>query len=259
MTSSTALITGASSGIGYAMAKVFASHGHNLVLVARNAPRLEELAGELRGQYNIAVEVLPKDLASGTAAQELFDALQEKSISIDILVNNAGFDVYGNFYETDLKEELELIQVNLVTLTQLTKLFLAGMRRRGYGRILNVGSTGSFVPSPLNAVYSATKAYVLSFSEAIADELEGSGVTVTAICPGATRSNFHKRADMMSIPLLRFGVLSAETVAMSGYRALMAGKRVVVPGFYNQMQVLFARLLPGSLVAKMAKIMLRSS
>ncbi len=252
----TALITGASSGIGYELARVFARNGYDLVLVARNKQRLNQLADELRQQFGTATKVISKDLSDEKSAQEIVDELQQVSIEVDILVNNAGFDVHGNFYETDMGRELQMIQVNLVTLTQLTKLLLGGMRERGYGRILNLGSTGSFIPSPLNAVYSATKAYVLSFSEAIAEELRGSGVTVTVLCPGATRTEFQRRAGMESVRLLRLGVMDAKTVAEIGYRALMTGKRVVVPGLLNRVQILLARLLPTSVIVRMAKIML---
>jgi hypothetical protein len=251
-----ALITGASSGIGYHLSKVFARHGHNLVLVARNQPRLNQLAGELQERFGVAVEVIPKDLSVETSAREIVNELQEKSLRIDMLVNNAGVDVYGCFQETEMAQELWMIQINLVTLTQLTKLLLSDMVAQGYGRILNLGSTGSFIPSPLNAVYSATKAYVLSFSEALAEELRGSGVTVTVLCPGATRTEFQRRAGMENVRLLRFGVMEAEKVAEIGYQALMAGKRVVVPGLLNKVQVLSARILPGRVLAKAAKVML---
>jgi short-subunit dehydrogenase len=205
------------------------------------------------------VEVVPQDLAVEGAAQEILNKVEQKSIVIDILVNNAGFDVYGNFHETDMEKELQMIQVNLVALTELCKLLLGGMRKRGYGRILNLGSTGSFVPTPLNAVYSATKAYVLSFSEALAEELQGSGVTVTVLCPGATRTEFQQRAGITGVRLLRFGVMEAEAVAEIGYWAVMTGKRVVVPGLFNKVQVLCARLLPRSVMTRAAKAMLHTS
>lgn len=253
-----ALITGASSGIGYALAKVMARHGHNLVLVARNQSKLVQLSDELRQEFKIETQVIPKDLSVPTAAQEVVEEIQRQAIQIGILVNNAGFDVFGNFCETDLAKELQMIQVNLVSLTQLTKYMLAGMCQQRSGRILNLGSTGSFIPSPLNAVYSATKAFVLSFSEAIAEELQGTGVTVTALCPGATRTEFHQRASAENIRLLRFGVMDAETVAEIGYRAMMAGRRVVVPGLYNQMQLLFARFVPRRIVTKISKAMLQA-
>lgn len=254
---STALVTGASSGIGRELAKTVARHGHNVVLVARDAPRLNQLGHELETEFGITTKVISKDLSISTSAQEIADELQNERIRIDLLVNNAGFDVYGNFYETDLARELEMIQVNVTSLTQLTKLFLSDMRAQKYGRILNLGSTGSFVSSPLNAVYSATKAYVLSFSEAIAEELHGTGVTVTVMCPGATKTEFHQRARMERVRLLKFGVMDARTVAETGYKAMMAGKATVVPGLYNKVQVFSARLVPRSIAPKTAKLMLR--
>jgi len=257
-TRTTGLITGASSGIGRALAKVLARYGHDLVLVARDGQRLEQLASELQQSSGIAAKAIPADLSVKTSSQDIIAELQRQGIKISLLVNNAGFDVYGEFFETDLTEELQMIQVNLVSLTQLTKLVLPGMRQQGYGRILNLGSTGSFIPSPLNAVYSATKAYVLSFSEAISEELQGSGITVTALCPGATESEFHQRASMEDIRLRRFGAMQAATVAEIGYRAMMAGRRVVVPGLHNQAQVLLARVLPRSVMPRMAKLMLQS-
>ena len=253
----TALITGASSGIGYELARVFAQNGHDLVLVARNRQRLSQLADELRDELGITAEVIAKDLSVATSAQEIFDELQQESIRIDILVNNAGVDVYGNFYETDMTTELQMIQLNLVALTQLTKLLLDDMRKHGYGRILNLGSTGSFVPTPFNAVCSATKAYVLSFSEAVAEELEGSGVMVTVLCPGATRTEFQQRANMEDVRLLRFGAMEPKTVAEIGYSALMAGKGIVVPGLFNKAQVLATRLLPRKVMVRIAKMMLK--
>jgi len=250
------LITGASSGIGRELAREFARHGHNLVLVARDWDRLNALAGDLRVGCGVKVEVITQDLSLPGAAHEVLKQVEKKSAHLDILVNNAGFDVYGSFTETDRTVELRMIQVNLVALTELTKMALGGMLAAGHGRILNVGSTGSFAPSPLNAVYSATKAYVLSFSQALAEELRGSGVTVTVLCPGATRTEFQQRAGIADIRLLRFGAMDAAVVAKAGYRALMAGRRLEVPGLFNKLQVLFSRFLPGALVARMAKSML---
>ncbi|NIM05510.1 MAG: SDR family NAD(P)-dependent oxidoreductase, partial [Armatimonadetes bacterium] len=198
----TALVTGASSGIGYELARKFAGNGYDLVIVARNRQRLEDLAVLLHKDYGTNVVVLPKDLAAEPSAQEIVDYLKNEAIKIDILVNNAGFDVHGLFIDTDLERELQMIQVNLVTLTRLTKFLLPDMVEQGFGMVLNVGSIGSFVPSPLNAVYSATKAYVLSFSEAIAEELVGSGVSVTVLCPGTTRTEFQRRAGMQNVRLL---------------------------------------------------------
>ncbi|MFQ5616277.1 MAG: SDR family NAD(P)-dependent oxidoreductase, partial [Anaerolineales bacterium] len=175
---------------------------------------------------------------------------------IDVLINNAGFSGYGNFSETDWTREMQMIQVNLVSLTQLTKLFLPGMVARGRGRILNVGSTGSFMPVPLSAIYGATKAYVLSFSEAIAKELEGTGVTVTTLCPGVTITEFQKTAQIEGIRLLKVGAMSARSVAEIGYRGLAAGKKVVIPGAYNKLQVWSVRFTPRDVIATVSKIMM---
>jgi short-subunit dehydrogenase len=251
------LITGASSGIGAALAEVFARHGHGLVLTARDAGRLEELASRLRGKYGVTADVLPADLALESAPQDLFDGVRMRSIEVGILVNNAGMIVYGEFAQTDPEKELQMIRVNLVALTRLTKLFLPDMIQRGTGRILNVGSNGSFAPSPLNAVYSATKAYVLSFSEAVAEELEGTGVTVTALCPGATRSELQQRAGMEDIRLLRRGAMEAVEVAQAGYDGLMAGRRVVIPGLRTRFEVFLVRILPRRAVVRYAHAMLR--
>jgi short-subunit dehydrogenase len=251
-----ALITGASSGIGKELARVFARQGHPLVLVARDEQRLDQLAHELRTGFGVVVEVVPQDLAGEGAVQEVINKLEQKSIVVDVLVNNAGFDVYGNFWETDLVGELQMIQVNQVALTELCKYLLGGMRERGGGKILNVGSTGSFIPTPFNAVYAATKAYVLSFSESLAEELRGSGVTVTVLCPGATRTEFQQRAGITSARLLKFGLMDAKSVAECGYRGVMKGKRIVVPGLLNKIQVFATRLLPRSLMTRIAKLML---
>ena len=256
-TRATALITGASSGIGYELTKVFARHGHDLVLVARNQDKLYQLAEELRATFGLTVKVLAKDLSLPTTVPEIVAELQQTAIRVGLLVNNAGVDVYGYFYDTAWTQELQMIQLNLVSLTYLTKYLLADMRQQGFGRILNLGSTGSFVPSPLNTVYSATKAYVWSFSVALAEELRGTGITVTVLCPGATRTEFQGRAHIEGVRLLRYGVMEAASVAEAGYRGMMAGQRVVVPGLYNQVQVLLARLLPSSLMVRMAKAMLR--
>jgi uncharacterized protein len=252
----TALVTGASSGIGSALARVLAKNGHNLVLTARNQNRLDQLAGELHDEFGAAIKVIPKDLSIRASAQEIFAELQRESIKVSLLVNNAGFDVYGYFTRTDLAKELEMIQVNLVSLTELTKLVLIDMVNQKYGRVLNIASTGALIPSPLNAVYSATKAYVVNFSEAIAEELRGSGVTVTALCPGSTKTEFHQRAGIRDIPLDKFGSMKAEAVAEIGYRSMMAGKRVAIPGLNNQMLMLAARFLPISFQTRMARAML---
>jgi short-subunit dehydrogenase len=256
----TTLITGASSGIGYELSKLFARDGHNLVLVARSQQKLQRLADELEETFEVSVKVIVKDLSMPTSPDEIFAELERESIQVDVLVNNAGFQVYGPFAETDVVKEQQMVQVNLVSLTHLTKLLLPGMLKQGRGKILNVGSTGSFVPGPLNAVYCATKAYVLSFSEAIAEELEGTGVTVTTLCPGATRTDFITKAGMDDVRLFQGRIMDAATVAEIGYRALMEGRRVVIAGLGNKMQIFSARFLPRRMVARVAKnVMSRGS
>ena len=253
----TALITGASSGIGFELAKLFAKDKHNLILIARRKDRLQQLAKELSDKYNIRVIEIAKDLSNPISAQEIYDTLKQKNIVVDYLVNNAGFIVYGAFSSTDWTEEQKMIQLNMITLTHLIKLFLPEMLKQKYGKILNVGSTGSFVPGPYNAVYCATKNYVLSLSEAIAEELQGTGVTVTALCPGGTRTEFADKADIKDTWVHTFGVMEAIKVAEVGYKALMKGKRSVIPGMFNKMQIFSSRFTPRILVTKISKYMMK--
>lgn len=238
----TALITGASSGIGLELARLFARDRFALVLVARNQGSLNSLAQELRAAHNITVTVIPANLDKPGAADEIAGQLRQSGIAVDILINNAGTQVYAPFAEADEQELTDLIQVNITAFTQLTRLLLPDMIQRKRGRILNLGSTGSFVPGPLNAVYCASKAYVLSFSEAIAAELDGSGVTVTTLCPGATKTDFVTRHGMQDVRLFQ-NAMAADEVARIGYRALMSGKRTVVAGKANQLQILSFKLL----------------
>jgi len=252
----TALITGASSGIGAELSRLLAADGIDLVLVARDKERLLRLADELRTQYGVAVIIVAKDLTRIESAEDLFNELQSMGLSVDILVNNAGFNVYGRFAETDLADELALLQISAVTPTQLMKLFLPNMLKKGYGRILNIGSTGSFVPGPLNSVYCAAKAYLLSISEAVCAELQGSGVTVTTVCPGATASEFASRAGMTDTRLFRTRALSSRAVARSAYRALKKQKRISVPGLTNRLGVSATRFVPRRLILKYAKFIM---
>jgi short-subunit dehydrogenase len=244
----TALITGASSGIGYEIARRFAREGWDLVLVARSGDRLEEIAGPLRREVGITVTVIRKDLAQPGAADEVFDALKAQSIDVRVLVNGAGFGVLGPFAETDAAADREMMQLNMVALTELTRRAMREMLPRRDGRILNVASTAAFQPGPGMAVYYATKAYVLSFSEAIASELAGSGITVSTLCPGPTRTGFVARAHMERTNLFRSGVMDAATVADAGYRGLMKGQRVIVPGLRNKLLALSVPLGPRKLV-----------
>jgi short-subunit dehydrogenase len=249
----TALITGASSGIGLELARIFAREGYNLVLVARNGDRLRQLASELEKADGARSLILATDLTDPGAAAYVLDQTTRAGLQLDVLVNNAGFGQYGLFAENDLEECLQQIQLNVTTLTHLTRLYLPGMIERKSGRILNVASTAAFQPGPLMAVYFATKAYVLHFSEALGNELDGSGVTVTCLCPGATITEFHKRAKATGQRLLKLGAMDARTVAEDGYRALIAGKPVVISGFKNWLVAQSVRFSPRRLVTAIAR------
>lgn len=239
----TVLITGASSGIGYELAKVFASHKYNLILVARSAKKLNELAELVRNQYDVKVDVIAHDLSQVGASKKVFDEVQSLQITIDILVNNAGVGNVGFFHETQLNKDAEMIQLNITALTEMTKLFSREMVKRKKGKILNVGSTGSFAPGPYIAVYYATKAYVLSFSKAIAKELKAYGITVTALCPGAVRTNFCKTAGKRDMP----GAMEASVVAKLAYEGLLKNKEVIVPGVQNKILIRLPKGLVSSI------------
>jgi short-subunit dehydrogenase len=249
----TALITGASVGIGRDLARVFAEHGHDLVLTARNRGQLEALAAELKQRHGVTVHVIAKDLAQPAAPLELFDEARSRGAPIDVLVNNAGFGTSGPFDRTDVDAILNMLQVNVVALTHLTRLFLPEMLARGHGRILNVASTAAFQPGPLMAVYYASKAYVLSLSEAIAAEVERKGVTVTALCPGPTATEFQKRAGVENSRLFQRNTMDAMTVARAGYAGLMRGKRIVIPGMNNRALALAVRFVPRRWTTAIAK------
>lgn len=251
MLKQTALITGASSGIGLDLAHLFAADGHDVILVARSEGKLRELAAQLEQQHKITARVIPADLERPEAPRELFEAVHSQ---VDFLVNNAGFGVTGKFAETDLERELALIQVNIAALTHLTKLFLRPMVERGRGRILNVASTAAFQPGPLMAVYYASKAYVLSFSEAIAEELSGTGVTVTALCPGPTATGFADAASMTNSRLFTvMKPMTSRQVARIGYGAMHRGKRVAITGALNKMLAQSVRVTPRVVVAKVTR------
>ena len=248
------LITGASGGIGEELARIFAKHSHDLILVARSEGKLNALSEALRRECNVQVRVLPADLTDPAEPKRLFDILTQQSVTIDGLVNNAGFGMRGAFAEIDPVVEADMIQLNVAVPTQLSRLFLPGMLQRRQGKILNVASTAAFVPGPLMAVYYASKAYVLSFSEALAEEVAGTGVSVTTLCPGPTQTNFAARAGNQDSSLFRSGkVMDARTVANIGYEGLMAGKRLVIAGWSNRLTVLSTRLAPREMLAKITK------
>jgi short-subunit dehydrogenase len=249
----TALVTGASWGIGWELASLCARDGHDLVLVARTEERLTELEKDLEGRYQASVRVVPMDLTEPGAPRSLYNELSQSGVEIDVLINNAGFGDVGPFSEADTAKLLDMLQLNVVALTHLTRLFLPGMLGRGRGRILNVASTAAFQPGPFMAVYYATKAYVLSFSEALTGECSGTGVTVTALCPGPTATEFQSRARMGGAKLRRLRMMDARPVAEEGYRAMMNGTAIVVNGFQNRLLAQSVRFAPRSLVRKVTR------
>jgi len=253
----TALITGASEGIGYELSKLFARDGYNLVLVARNEAKLEKIGEELSRSNGISAMVLPKDLSNKNAPYEIYAALSNGGIKVDVLVNNAGYGVVGPFCETDISQECDMLQVLVWAPTVLTKLFLKDMLENNGGRILNVASHGAFAPIPMSSVYGSAKSYILNFTQAIAEELTGSSMTVTVLCPGATRTQFAKRAGAENMVGLRYATMSAEKVAEIGYQAVMDGKRCVVAGVNNKIIVFSRRLLPPTIGIKIVKLFMQ--
>jgi short-subunit dehydrogenase len=257
MSNETVLITGASSGIGRELARLFASAGSDLVLVARREDRLHELSAELSSRYGVKAHVLPRDLILPHAPREIAEELQDAGVQIDVLVNNAGFGDRGEFATLPLERQTEMVQVNVAALTELTRRFLPGMIERGRGGILNVASSAAFQPGPLMSVYYATKAYALHFSEGIAEELAGTGVTVTCLCPGPTITGFGADAHMEGSLLFRMGAMPAETVARIGYDGFRAGRAIVVPGLRNKFIAFSVRLGPRAVVRKIVKLLHR--
>lgn len=277
-----ALITGASEGLGQEFSKIFALNGYPLVLVARNQIRLDALARELSTTYRVDVRAISKDLSLPTSAEELKTTIDDQKISIEILVNNAGFGVHGLFSSADWKATEDMLNLNMITTTHLTRLFLPEMVRRnagksnspsknsrvnwtspgnlqseekrGQGKILNVASTAAFQPGPFMACYFASKAYVLSFTEALAEELSGTGVTVTAFCPGPTKTQFQKRSSTENIRENSFA-MEAAPAAQAAYRGLMKNKRLVIPGFANKLLTVLVRLSPRRLVIRVTRFL----
>jgi uncharacterized protein len=249
----TVLITGASSGIGYELTWLFARDGYNLVLVARSEQQLQHMANELQEVHGVSVKVIVKDLALACAPGEIFAELQRENIQVDILANNAGFGNYGLFAEQDLSTELQMLQVNMVALTHLTRLLLPEMLKKRSGNILNMSSAAAFEPGPLMAIYFATKAYVLSFSEALSNELTGTGISVTVLCPGFTTTGFHRRAGADKSKMMKMPMMDPKTVARLGYRGLMNNKVIIIPGLFNNVMVQSLRLAPRALVRRVVR------
>lgn len=244
----TALVTGASSGIGRELARLFAADGHAVVLVARRLPLLEELASELRARHGVSVAAVACDLAAPGGVQGLLDELTARGLVVDFLVNNAGFGNAGPFVDSPAERELAMAELNVMAVVHLTRALLPAMLARGQGRILNVGSTAGFQPGPYMATYYATKAFVNHFTEALAEELRGSGVTVTLSCPGPTQTEFGRISGVDQTKLFQLSVAPAERVAREAYRALFAGRVLVIHGFLNRLGVQLLRVGPRALV-----------
>jgi short-subunit dehydrogenase len=248
----TVLITGASSGIGLELAKEFARNNVNLVLVARSEGKLQLLASELRSSDTVSIQVLAKDLAKPQSAKEIYDWCVQQNITIDYLVNNAGFGDFGLFVESDWSKQEQMISLNITSLTYLTHLFLPGMTQRNFGKIMNVASTAAFLPGPMMSVYFATKAYVLHFSEALSEEVKGIGITVTALCPGATTSGFQEAAAMEDSRLVKGKKLpSSAEVARYGYKAMLRGKTVAIHGIGHYLMANSVRFAPRAWVLQL--------
>ena len=248
----TVLITGASSGIGLELSRLFGAAGSDLILVARREEKLGEIADELRGQHDVTVRVLPADLSQPSSAVAICEVLGGSGVAVDILVNNAGFAAHGTVAELSIARQMQMMQVNVTSLFELTRRLLPGMLDRNRGGILNVASTAAFQPGPNMAVYYASKAFVLSLSQALSQELSNTPIQVTCLAPGPVDTGFAAVAGIEDSPLFRFGVLDASHVAWAGYRRLRRGKGLVVPGLRNKITTQVVRFLPRAWIAKIA-------
>lgn len=251
----TVLITGTTSGIGYSLSKLFADKGFHVILISRNADKLIEQQQKLQHENNL-IDIIACDLQQAGAAKQVFENVQNKSWKVDILINNAGFNEAGMFTETKAVKEQEMLRLHVSFVTEIMKLFIPLMIKQGKGFIMNVGSTGSYIACPNDAVYAASKAYILHLSRAINSELKGSGVSITTLCPGSTQTEFAKKAGIENTLLFKLFVMHPDKVAKAGYKAMNKGKSVIIPGLYNKLLVFSSRILPYSLVGWMTKKML---
>lgn len=252
-----ALVTGASGGIGKALALECAADGHDVVLVARNAAELRELASLIESRHRVRATTIPADLASPETSPAILEQLRSLGINVDILINNAGFGALGPFLSVDQGTHLRMIEVNITAPTALTRMLIPAMVQRKHGYVMNVSSTAAFQPGPWMSVYYASKAYLLHFTEALADELRGTGVTVTALCPGPTRTEFQEAAGMGDPKALRRPLMEADTVARIGYRGMKCGKRIVVPGLANRLAAQAYRFAPRRLLTSVTRWILK--
>lgn len=253
----TVLITGTTSGIGKAFAEKFANAGNHIILVARNEQKLKEQQLFLQENYQVNVKYIAYDITKEDAVDLIVKTLAEWNVFVDILINNAGFNECGFFIKTDLSKELDMIDLHIKFTTQLTKSILLNMTEKGYGRILNVGSTGSFISTPTDAVYSASKAYIMSFSNALCGEYRKTGIKITTLCPGATQTEFAQKANISNTLLFKLVVMKPEKVVEIAYPKLIKGKRIIVPGLYNKCLIIFSKILPISVTNKITMFMMK--
>ena len=252
MSNKTALVTGGASGLGYELALLLAKDNYNLILIDIDANKLEKAKNEIQEKFNSEVTVLVKDLSIVNIAEEIFNEI--KHTPIDVLINNAGFGLYGFFAETNWKREAAMLNLHIMTTTHLTKLLLKGMVERGSGKILNMSSLAAFQPGPLMSIYYASKSYILSFSEAIANELKGTGVTVTVLCPGQTKTSFQEVvSEGTSENKIGFNIASPDEVAKYGYKAMLKGKSVAIPGTFNKFLSLLPRIMPRNIATSIVR------
>ncbi len=247
-----ALVTGATSGIGLEIALNFARDGINLILVARTERKLMEIKEKIEAEHKVEVLILAKDLTREEAPDEVYDEVEKRGIRVDFLINNAGFGSFGRLIATDYETEKDLVKLNVLSLLQMNKLFVPLMAARHYGYVMNVASLAAFMPGPVMANYYASKAYVLSLSEAMHEELKKDGVKVTALCPGPVRTNFQERAQLQKTDTAKSFIMEAKKVADIGYLGLLRGKAIVVPGTFERIVPVITKLLPRSLVRKVS-------
>lgn len=252
------LITGTTTGFGKAFAEKFASMGYNIILVSRDMQKLKQQQLYLQYQYHVTVNFIAYDLTKEDAADFIIEQIDNWNMPIDFLVNNAGFNEFGLFSQTDISKEIKMIDLHIRFITQLTKHILSIMEKNNYGHILNIGSTGSFIPSPSDAVYSATKAYIMSFSNALYGEYRNTGIKITLLCPGATETEFARKANIEQTLLFKYAVMKPDKVIKIAYPKIIKGKRLIIPGIYNKFLVFFSKIMPIDITNKLTMIMMNS-